>query len=276
MLLQQPLIEISDRWNFFIAGLTSIDRIREVFAETMEPSGETKASSFQSIQFQAVGFRYPEGHEHSLSQVNITLCRGDWVGVYGESGSGKSTFLQMLYGFYRPSEGEICWNGKAYSDFDLSSLRSHFGVVEQFPFLFHGTIRENIDLFGRFTFSEVELGRTFQGYPLIQSLLGMLDFEISERGENLSMGQKQMITFLRAYLAKPEVWVLDEATAFFDHEAEDEVLRALESLSPTGVTVIQVAHRPEALVRMKRLIQVVRGHLLEKHLAEAPRPTDSK
>jgi ATP-binding cassette subfamily B multidrug efflux pump len=264
VLLQQPLIEISDRWNFFLAGLTSIDRIREVYSESLEATGSLSALRFESIEFCGVNFRYPESRDWSLAEVSVTLRRGDWVGIYGESGSGKSTFLQMLYGFYFPTEGSLLWNGMHYSGYELSSLRSHFGVVEQFPFLFHGTVRENINLFGRFSFSELELMNTFKGYKLIQSLLGMLDFEISERGENLSMGQKQMITFLRAYLAKPEVWVLDEATAFFDREAEDEVLRALESLIPNEVTVIQVAHRPEALFRMKRLIQVDRGHLVEK------------
>jgi ABC-type multidrug transport system fused ATPase/permease subunit len=263
LVLQQPLIEISDRWNFFIAGLTSIDRIREVFAEIPEHSGSITAPSFASIDLQNVEFRYPEGKTRSLNQVTIRLNKGDWIGIHGESGSGKSTFLQMLYGFYRPNTGSIFWNGRPYADYELSSLRSHFGVVEQFPFLFHGTIRDNINLFGRFTFSESELKQVFIGYPLIESLLCMLDFEISERGENLSMGQKQMITFLRAYLAKPEVWVLDEATAFFDHEAEEEVLRALDSLA-VGVTVIQVAHRPEALVRMKRMIEVAHGRLIEK------------
>jgi ABC-type multidrug transport system fused ATPase/permease subunit len=169
----------------------------------------------------------------------------------------------MLYGFYSPVSGHIQWNGSDYLNHDLSSLRSHFGVVEQFPFLFHGTVRENITLFGRYSFDEKNLAERFSDYYLIRSLLEMLDFVISERGENLSMGQKQMITFLRAYLASPEIWVLDEATAFFDQEAEEEVLRALESLRPSGITVIQVAHRPEALINMQRMIRVEKGRVID-------------
>jgi ATP-binding cassette subfamily B multidrug efflux pump len=269
MILQQPLVEISDRWNFFLAGITSIDRIREVFAETEETSGLISAEPIETIKFKNVNFRYEGSQEFALRDVNMVLSKGDWIGVYGESGSGKSTFLQMLYGFYSPDSGHLTWNDLNYAECKLSSLRSYFGVVEQFPFLFHGTVRENINLFGRFSFSEIKLRETFQGYTLIESLLQMLDFEISERGENLSMGQKQMITFLRAYLAKPKIWVLDEATAFFDHEAETEVLRALENLAQNEITVIQVAHRPEALVRMKRMVKVDRGILTEEKQASS-------
>ena len=263
IVLQQPLLEISDRWNFFLSGMTSVGRIQEVFDEVPESSEGERAPSFQSIEFKGLNFGYAGSKDHSLRKVDLEIKRGEWVGVFGESGSGKSTLLQMLYGFYSPSDGAIEWNGKPYSHFNVQSLRGHFGVVEQFPFLFHGTVRENISLFGRFQFSESEIHAKFKGYPLIESLLGMLDFVISERGENLSMGQKQMITFLRAYLANPEIWVLDEATAFFDREAEEEVLRALDALSDQGITVIQVAHRPEALVRMRRLISVAKGHVHE-------------
>jgi ATP-binding cassette subfamily B protein len=210
-----------------------------------------------------VSFTYPEANVPSLHGVHLKIRRGDWIGIHGESGSGKSTFLQMLYGFYHPKQGNLKWNGHAYASFDVTSIRANFGVVEQFPFLFHGSIRDNISMFGRFSFSEPELKQRFAGFALIESLLSMLDFEISERGENISMGQKQMITFLRAYLAKPEVWILDEATAFFDREAESEVLRALTALKGEGVTVVQVAHRPEALSQMKRMMRVANGRMSE-------------
>jgi ATP-binding cassette subfamily B multidrug efflux pump len=265
--LQGPLTEISDRWNFFLAGVTSIERIIEVMDEvpeqTVPSSGRGEAAlPPESIEFAGASYRYPGSPRGALSGVSCAIRKGDWIGVYGESGSGKSTFLQMIYGFYPPSEGELRWNGRTYSSVDLRSIRSHFGVVEQFPFLFTGTILENLSLFHPEGVDLEALRREFAGYALIESLLAMPGHEMTERGGNLSMGQKQMIAFLRAYISRPRVWILDEATAFFDPEAESEVMRALERLGP-DVIVIQVAHRPEALVRMKRRFRVDQGMLEE-------------
>ena len=256
--LQQPLLEISDRWNFFLAGMTSIERIMEVFAEVPETVGGVHPARFRAIEFNRVCFAYAE--EQVLNHVNLKIRAGEWLGVYGESGSGKSTLLQMLYGFYHATEGELLWNGTSYRELDLKVMRTHFGVIEQFPFLFAGTIAENISLFGEHQFELEALKKEFQGFSLIESLLNQPNFEINERGSNLSMGQKQMIAFLRAYLANPDIWILDEATAFFDEEAEQEVMLALEK-QRNKITVIQVAHRAEALRRMDRLIQISFGQL---------------
>ena len=261
VLLQQPLVEISDRWNYFLGGLTSIGRIQEILALKVAPTGKAPASRLQEIRFDHLSFEYEGATHRALSEVNLVIKRGDWTGIFGESGSGKSTLLQMLYGFYEPSSGQLFWNGQAYSTLNRASLRTHFGVVEQFPFLLAGSIRENISLFGEHFVDEISLAETFSGYPLIESLLRDLEFEITERGQNLSMGQRQMITFLRAYLAKPDVWILDEATAFFDEAAEQEVLRALHALKKEQITVIQVAHRREALLQMDQIIQVEKGQV---------------
>ena len=261
--LQQPLVEISDRWNFFVSGLTAIDRIQEVFEEPAETYPDRPAPRLEKIEFKGLSFSYLDSNASALKDVNFSISRGDWIGIFGESGSGKSTLLQMLYGFYHPSLGSAFWNGETYLHYHLRSLRSHFGVVEQFPFLFSGTIRDNITLFGQYELSVDSLAQTFQGYPLIESLLRDLDFQISERGGNLSMGQKQMITFMRAYLSEPDIWILDEATAFFDREAEQEVIRALLNLQEKQITVIQVAHKPEALTTMKRIWRVDQGIVSE-------------
>ena len=169
--LQQPLVEISDRWNYFIAGLTSIDRIREVFDEKTERNGSVMTPPLQEISIESLYFTHDGANGDTLKDVNLRIKKGDWIGIFGESGSGKSTLLQILYGFYHPTRGAIRWNQTEYLDHDLKSLRGHFAVVEQFPFLFSGTIRENIDLFGATPFSVDELKKTFQGFPLIESLL---------------------------------------------------------------------------------------------------------
>ncbi len=263
VLLQQPLTEISDRWNFFLAGLTSIRRIRAIFEQEPEAQSEGMPGTFRELEFRNVGFRYQD-KKVALDHINLKFNRGEWIGMYGPSGSGKSTFLQMIYGFYLPQEGNLLWNGQDFSGLNLKQLRSYFGVVEQFPFLFGGTVKENITLFGEHDFPLEILKQRFEGYPLIQSILRNPELKVSQRGENLSMGQKQMIAFLRAYLARPEIWILDEATAFFDHEAEAEVFRVLNELKSNQITVIQVAHRPEALTAMSRLIWLQQGRLQEQ------------
>ena len=263
VLLQQPLTEISDRWNFFLAGVTSIERIRTVFSESQEKKGGLFPEPFQKLEFHDVSFQY-RADQPALSNVDLVFRRGDWVGIYGPSGSGKSTLLQMIYGFYPPARGRILWNGRDLGHLDLGQFRKSFGVVEQFPFLFGGTVRENITLFGEHECDLEGLRNVFRCYPLIESILKNPDLPVRQRGANLSMGQKQMIAFLRAWMARPEIWILDEATAFFDHDAQTEVFRALNELRKNGITVIQVAHRPEALGAMNRLIWIQKGRLEDR------------
>lgn len=262
-LLQQPLMEMTDRWNFFLSGLTSIDRIRNVFSEQPEKTGIHIASKMQVIEFKNVSFRYHRGDKSILNQINFTIQAGDRIGIYGETGMGKTTLLQMFYGFYMPTQGELLWNSIPYQHYSIASIRNQFGVVEQFPLIFSGTVKENITLFGQFEFDVTKYKTVFKDYPLITSILDRLDDEVKERGNNFSMGERQMISFLRAYLKKPQIWILDEATAFFDPKAELEFMNSLRTLGE-DIVIVQIAHRKEALTQMKRLLKVEQGQLLEQ------------
>lgn len=261
-LLQQPLMEITDRWNFFLGGLTSIDRIRNVFSEPVERTGVLIPKKMEMIQLHHVSFRYQSGSENILNNTSLEIRSGDRIGIFGETGMGKTTLLQLLYGFYLPTQGELTWNGVPYYQYSIFEIRKYFGVVEQFPLLFSGTIHENISLFGQYDFDLEQIRTQFKGYPLITSILNRLNEEVRERGNNFSMGEKQMVSFLRAYLKKPQVWILDEATAFFDPQAESEFMSALALLDPS-IVIIQIAHRKEALGQMNRLIKVEKGSLQE-------------
>ena len=263
LMMQQPMTEISDRWNFFLAGITSMGRVREVLESPQERGGEIAEGPFERLQFRGVDFVYEGSGKPALTGVDLEINRGDWIGIFGESGSGKSTFLQLAIAFIDPTRGTVLWNGRDLRQVDPSAVRRHFGVVEQFPFLFSGTIGDNITWFGKHALDREALLRRFQGHGLITSLLVRLEDPVAERGSNLSLGEKQMITFLRSWLAGPEIWILDEATAFFDPDAEAELIAVLESERNRGVTVIQVAHRPEALRRMNRWINVRSGDLQE-------------
>ncbi len=270
LMMQQPMTEISDRWNFFLAGITSIGRVREVLESPEERGGATPEGRFERLSFQKVDFFYEGAGGAALSGVNLEIRRGDWIGIFGESGSGKSTFLHLAIAFLDPTRGEVSWNGRNVLELDPAGVRSHFGVVEQFPFLFSGTIGDNITWFGKRALDREALLERFDGHGLITSLLTRMEDPVTERGTNLSLGEKQMITFLRAWLAGPEIWILDEATAFFDPQAEAELLAVLESERHRGVTVIQVAHRPEALRRMNRWINVRSGDLRELTATDLP------
>ena len=261
--LQQPLMEITDRWNFFLAGLTSIDRIRNVFSEHVEKTGTMNAQAIQVIQLKDVFFSYQTSSKNVLTHCNLEIRAGDRIGVFGETGMGKTTLLQLLYGFYQPTQGELSWNSIPYSQYSIADIRKHFGVVEQFPLLFSGTVGENISLFNQYEFNPEQLRKLFNGYPLILSILNRLNEEVRERGSNFSMGERQMISFLRAYLKKPQIWILDEATAFFDPAAETEFMNALDTLG-SGIVIIQIAHRKEALTGMKRLLKVEQGLVVEQ------------
>jgi len=254
-MLQQPMMEITDRWNYFLAGVTSIQRIKNVFDEKEEKLQGAGVPKLREIVLEDVLFRYSPESKTILDGVSLKISSGDRIGLYGESGSGKTTLLQLLYGFYHPTRGRILWNGIPYEELSLEELRGCFGVVEQFPFLFSGTIRDNIGLFGKIEIDFERVREQFRNYPLIASILNRLDEEVRERGGNLSMGEKQMISFLRSYFKNPEVWILDEATAFFDQEAEQEIVSILKGLSKETV-IIQIAHRQEALKNMNRIIKV--------------------
>lgn len=268
LMMQQPMTEISDRWNFFLAGITSIGRVREVLESPEERKGAAPVGPFERLSFQEVDFVYEGAGGAALSGVNLEIKRGDWIGIFGESGSGKSTLLQLAIAFLDPTRGEVLWNGRNVRELDPAGLRCHFGVVEQFPFLFSGTIGDNITWFGKRALDREALLERFDGHALITSLLTRTEDPVTERGANLSLGEKQMITFLRAWLAGPEIWILDEATAFFDPQAEAELLAVLESERDRGVTLIQVAHRPEALRKMNRWINVRSGDLQELTAAD--------
>lgn len=265
MMLYQPLVEITDRWNFFLLGLTGIQRIQEILevpiaqnrltqnrhTDEKDYSNKETSAHFEQLKMTRLSMTYPSGTP-ALQNVNWEVSRGEKVGIFGESGAGKSTLLQMIYGFYPPTQGTIEWHWKQ------SGVRHPLGVVEQFPFIFSGTVEENIFLFGTNSTSLQNLQEQFKNYELATRLLKEPQKYLHERGANLSMGEKQMLSFLRAFVVQPEIWILDEATAFFDEQAEQEVFRAMKEFSPHS-TWIQVAHRPQALAQMSRWTQVIQG-----------------
>lgn len=249
-------------------ALVAVDRLGEILDLEAENPQEEKKAEFRGvsdgISLRDVRFRYGCRAE-VLKGLDLEIPSGATVAIVGESGCGKSTLLKILMRFYDPTSGRILVDGMDLRDFTLASLRSRIGLVSQDPFLFSGTVRDNI-AFGRpeATMDEVAAAARAAGLEaFINGLPQRYETVIGERGANLSGGQRQRMAIARVLLTKPEILVFDEATSHLDTETERAIQRSLEE-TLRGRTVVLVAHRLST-VRDADLIYVMReGRIVEK------------
>jgi ATP-binding cassette subfamily B protein len=217
-----------------------------------------------AIELGGVTFRYG-GRAPVLSGLDLRIPAGRVVAIVGESGSGKSTVLKLLMGFYAPTEGRVAFDGVDLRDLDLASLRSRVGLVAQDPFVFTGTVRENIAV-GRPGASPAEVAAAARAAGLgefIAALPDRYETVIGERGVNLSGGQRQRLAIARALLRRPDVLIFDEATSHLDTATERAIQESLRA-SLAGRTVVLVAHRLST-VREADLIYVLhQGRVVEE------------
>lgn len=236
-----------------------LDRIPSV----AEPTNPVHPGRLQAeVEFRGVGFHY--GTRPVLQDVNLTVRPGEMIGLVGPSGAGKSTFVNLVCRFYDVSEGAILVDGVDIRSFPLAEYRRHIGIVLQEPFLFYGTIAENI-AYGRPDASRPEIvaaARAARAHEFILRLPDGYDSLVGERGQFLSGGERQRISIARALLIDPRLLILDEATSSVDTETEREIQLALENLIQ-GRTTIAIAHRLSTLRRADRLVVVERGRITE-------------
>jgi ATP-binding cassette subfamily B protein len=248
-------------------ALVAVDRLYQVLDLEAEPLGDPKRAKFagvrESIELRGVGFRYG-CRAPVLEGLDLRIPAGRTVAIVGESGSGKSTLLRLLMGFYAPTEGQVLVDGVDLRDVELASWRARIGLVAQDPFIFTGTIAENIAL-GRpdATRGEVvEVGRAAGLEEFIAALPERYETVIGERGANLSGGQRQRLAIARALLRAPEVLIFDEATSHLDTTTERAIQESLRT-ALAGKTVVLVAHRLST-IREAGLIYVLhRGRVAE-------------
>ncbi len=215
------------------------------------------------IELQGVGFRY--GNREVNRGINLDIKPGQMIGLVGHSGSGKSTLVNLICRFYDVSEGSIRLDGVDIRSFGISDYRQHIGLVLQEPFLFFGTIAENI-AYGKPNASRQEIiaaARAAHAHDFILRLSQGYDSIVGERGQGLSGGERQRISIARALLIDPRILILDEATASVDSETEKEIQKALENLVK-GRTTIAIAHRLSTLNRADRLVVLDRGQVVEE------------
>ena len=215
------------------------------------------------IEVRDVGFRY--GNREVNRGINLTIEPGEMIGLVGHSGSGKSTLVNLICRFYDVSEGAIKVDGVDIRSYAVSDYRQNIGLVLQEPFLFFGTIADNI-AYGKPNATRAEIiqsARAAHAHEFILRLPQGYDSMVGERGQGLSGGERQRISIARALLIDPRILILDEATSSVDSETEKEIQKALENLVK-GRTTIAIAHRLSTLHRADRLVVLDRGRVVEE------------
>lgn len=215
------------------------------------------------IDIQDAGFRY--GNRAVIRNLNLSIRPGEMIGLVGQSGSGKSTLVNLICRFYDLSEGAIKVDGIDIRNIALSDYRSHIGLVLQEPFLFFGTIADNI-AYGKPDATREDIvaaARAAHAHEFILRLPQGYDSLVGERGQGLSGGERQRISIARALLINPRILILDEATASVDTETEQEIQKALDNLVQ-GRTTIAIAHRLSTLHKADRLVVMEQGVMVEE------------
>jgi ATP-binding cassette subfamily B protein len=244
----------------------SAQRIFEILDQVpsvREPARPVIPAQLQGeIELRGVGFQY--GNREVLKDVNLTIRPGEMIGLVGPSGSGKSTLVNLVCRFYDVNQGAVLVDGEDIRHFSLETYRRHIGLVLQEPFLFYGTIAENI-AYGRPDIGHDEIiaaARAARAHEFILRLPDGYDSIVGERGQKLSGGERQRISIARALLIDPRILILDEATSAVDTETEREIQLALENLI-RGRTTIAIAHRLSTLRRADRIVVLEHGKIVE-------------
>lgn len=242
-----------------------LERVERLLIEEKETEGSTTLKGFyDEIVFDNVSFRYEGTDEDALENINLRVRKGEVVALVGRSGAGKTTFVDLIPGFYRPIDGRILIDGIDISKVTLGSLRSLIGIVSQDIILFNDTVRANI-AYGRPDASDEDIINAAKGayaHDFILELPDGYDTVIGERGVRLSGGQKQRLSIARAILKNPPILILDEATSSLDTASEMMVQRAMENLMKDRTTFV-IAHRLSTVKRANRIIVLDRGRIVE-------------
>ena len=240
------------------------DEVIEKYGDLYNKKKENWEELEGDISFKNVTFRYKGTDVNILNKFNLDIKKGENVAFVGETGSGKSTIINLICRFYEPTEGEITIDGRNYKERSYSWLHDNLGYVLQTPTLFSGTIKENI-LYGKLDATDeevIEACKHVNAHEFISKLEKGYDTEVGEGGNKLSNGQKQLISFARAIIANPKILVLDEATSSIDTETEVIIQEAMKTVMK-GRTSLVVAHRLSTVVNADKIVVMRNGKILE-------------
>jgi len=266
-MLFNPLRQIADKFNEMQMGMISANRVFEILdtKEHIQDIGTIEAPIFEgTIEFKDVRFSYIE-NEEVIKGINLKVKSGQTIAIVGATGAGKSTIINLLNRFYEINSGTIFVDNQNIHDYTLDSLRKQIAVVLQDVFLFADTILNNITLNNPDISQEqvVAAAKKIGVHDFIMSLPESYDYNVKERGVMLSSGQRQLIAFLRAYVSKPSILILDEATSSIDMYSEELIQRATETIT-TGRTSIIIAHRLATIINADKIVVMDQGIIVEQ------------
>lgn len=262
----RPIRMLADRMNTLQMGIVSTDRIIKLLdSEEYTSNDENYTANLKGeVAFKDVWFAYNE-ENYVLKNISFKVNQGETVAFVGATGAGKSSIINLLSRFYEINKGEIWIDGVDIKQYDLKHLREQIGVVLQDVFLFSDTIENNITL-GDTTISRekiIEAAKMVGVHDFIMQLPNGYDYNVQERGATLSVGQRQLISFVRAMVQEPKIIVLDEATSSVDTETEELIQNAI-SLLMKGRTAIVIAHRLSTIQKAHKIIVLDKGQIMEE------------
>jgi ATP-binding cassette, subfamily B, multidrug efflux pump len=266
-MLFRPIRMLADRLNTLQMGIVSAERVFKVL-DTNEKIPDTGSVTFESvrsaIEFKDVWFAYKEEH-FVLKNVSFKIEANSTIALVGATGAGKSTIINLLSRFYDYNKGQILIDNQDIKSYTLQSLRKNTGVVLQDVYLFNDTIINNITLSNPdISFDKVvEATKQIGLYDYILSLPNGFNYQVTERGQSLSAGQRQLIAFIRIFVYKPSVFILDEATATIDTQTELLIQQAVEKIS-AGRTSIIIAHRLSTIKHVDKIMVFEKGEVIEE------------
>ncbi len=265
-MLFRPVRMLADKINTLQMGLVAADRVFLLLDNTdkIPDKGQKTPETMEGfVEFKNVHFAYNEP-EYILKDVSFKIQPGETLAIVGSTGSGKTTIINILNRFYEIQKGEISIDGINISDYKLNSLRKHVAMVLQDVFLFSGTVMENITLHDPQISEEqvIEAARMIGAHDFIEKLPGSYDYQVMERGATLSMGQRQLISFVRALVFNPDILVLDEATSSIDPESESVIQHAIETLIEKRTSII-IAHRLSTIRHADNILVLDKGEIIE-------------
>ena len=262
-----PLRQIADKFNEMQMGMIAANRVFEVLdtESNVQNTGTKAAPSFKGkIDFQNVTFGY-KPDEDVLKNITLSVNEGETIAIVGATGAGKSTIINLLNRFYEIKSGTILIDNQDITSFELGSLRKQIAVVLQDVFLFADTIFNNITLNNNNISREtvITASKEIGAHDFIMSLPSGYDYNVKERGNMLSSGQRQLIAFLRAYVSNPSILVLDEATSSIDNYLEELIQKATETITKNRTSIV-IAHRLATVINADKIVVLDKGKIVEE------------